>query len=585
MPIAVALRAVARDAQSAGNAQSIVTLQPIDDMPGGPVAIGLARVAGHSAQNSDEADAVSLMTGSRPGRVLAQAQPGALALQSDALWLVARAKQGETRSVALVPFNAQDGSVMALAGGDGASMQMQSPPANTTRLWRASAAQGRPGIAINGDADRSGRFMALGNTRALAIADSGALRVWNAESDAPMSVRLAAIDVANGAAIEPVAPGLYAASIAPGTMRTLALPAGDKIIAFDLAPGLALFAGKDEPQRLAIEAGTQAISRDAAGSWRMLRIVNLGMQPAAMRMSVGTSDVPALSPTQIFRRFSGASGSLSLPVASAAGDHLRSSGARATFVGADGRVLQGDDIAVNGPGELVLDHAQGPVAAWIERNGSNAWPQAAAKAVSLPTSVRLEGAAMAFALKLDKTGVLSLRTNAPVAIAIAQGARKSFDLYGAGAEVQRMMAAGEALVSLHPLYDGALSGALDMALRPVIDASEGVGDAVALAPGANALFAFKVVKAGEIGVGVRAEPDRVQARVLDQTGAIIGTGISQLVKLEPGSYLLDVIVPADGPSVLVRPALIGLALPPAGPPPEIAADFMEKAGLKPAGVK
>jgi hypothetical protein len=52
---------------------------------------------------------------------------------------------------------------------------------------------------------------------------------------------------------------------------------------------------------------------------------------------------------------------------------------------------------------------------------------------------------------------------------------------------------------------------LDISTQPVTEAHEGVNDAVAISPGASALFSFEVKDVRNIGLGLRAEPDRVSA--------------------------------------------------------------------------
>jgi hypothetical protein len=187
---------------------------------------------------------------------------------------------------------------------------------------------------------------------------------------------------------------------------------------------------------------------------------------------------------------------------------------------------------------------------------------------------------MRFALKQDTPVLLHARTSAPVILALKQGdASVGPILYPAGAEFHRYVAAGEAELSLYSPSDGSLSGALELTASPVTPINEGVGEPLALAPGATALFGFEVTRAGSIGAGVRAEPDNAAVRLLDATGKSLGEGVAQFMRLEPGRYVLEVRAPADGAALTVRPAILGLAPPPAGPPPEIAKDYLEMVGL------
>ena len=154
-------------------------------------------------------------------------------------------------------------------------------------------------------------------------------------------------------------------------------------------------------------------------------------------------------------------------------------------------------------------------------------------------------------------------------------------IYPAGAEFHRYLPAGAAELRLYAPHQGAMGGVLDLAATPVAAIGEGLGAAVVTAPGGTALFGFQLARPASIGIGVRAEPDRVQLRLLDERGGMVGEGIAQLRPLQPGRYVLEARVPPDGRTTTIRPALVGLAPPPAGPPPDVAARYLELVGLTP----
>jgi hypothetical protein len=154
-------------------------------------------------------------------------------------------------------------------------------------------------------------------------------------------------------------------------------------------------------------------------------------------------------------------------------------------------------------------------------------------------------------------------------------------MFPAGAEFHRLVPAGDATLRLYSPHDGPLSGTLDLTAGAVIPAGEGVGEAVALAPGGTALFGFEVKRRAAIGIGVRAEPAMAEVRLLDATGRSLGGGVAQLHELEPGRYVVEASVPADGRTTLVRPAIVGLVPPPSGPPPDVVRDYMQLVGLAP----
>ena len=90
-----------------------------------------------------------------------------------------------------------------------------------------------------------------------------------------------------------------------------------------------------------------------------------------------------------------------------------------------------------------------------------------------------------------------------------------------------------------------------------------------------------VAGAAEVGVGVRADPDRAEVRLLDAGGAVLGEGAAMLRRLPAGRYLLEARLPANAPPAIIRPAVVGIAPRPSGPPPEVARTYLELVGLAP----
>ena len=101
-----------------------------------------------------------------------------------------------------------------------------------------------------------------------------------------------------------------------------------------------------------------------------------------------------------------------------------------------------------------------------------------------------------------------------------------------------------------------------------------------MSPGASALFSFEVTQTRDIGVGVRAEPDRVSVRLLDAHGKTLGEGVAQTMKLPAGRYFLEARAPSDASATTIRAAIVGLSPPAAAPPAEIVAELLDKAGMK-----
>jgi hypothetical protein len=204
--------------------------------------------------------------------------------------------------------------------------------------------------------------------------------------------------------------------------------------------------------------------------------------------------------------------------------------------------------------------------------------------VTLPAELALAGDTMTLSLSVPAPALLHARTTAPViAILRRGGAEEAPIMFPAGAEFHRYLSAGDAELRLISPHDGVLSGSVELDTTPVTPAVEGIGEGVAVAPGGTVLFAFDVAKEGAVGVGIRADPDSVTARLLDENGKELGTGVALLRRLPAGHYLIEARLPADAATATVQPAVVGITPRPSGPPPEVARKYFELVGMVPAG--
>ncbi len=174
--------------------------------------------------------------------------------------------------------------------------------------------------------------------------------------------------------------------------------------------------------------------------------------------------------------------------------------------------------------------------------------------------------------------LLRVATTAPVILALGAEPPTLFDK---GAELARYLPAGETTLRLLSPQDGPLSGSLELSASPVIETHEGLGTPVAIAPGSAAVFGFTVTAAGPVGLGVRADPDRVAVRLLNDQGTTIQRGVSMLRQLQPGHYLLEATVPPDAPTTMARPAVLGTTPHPNPPPADIVRGLLIAAGFAP----
>lgn len=568
-PITIATRALRAPAQALGN----VTMAPLE-LEGitMPVRVALVTTPA-SALVSLAGPPADLHQGSAPGRALRALAGGLIAPQSERLWLVDRGSG--PRSLKLEGAPVSPGEIaLSLDAGEKATLRSGPIPAGRMRVWRAESTFGQPAVA-------AGVPMGVAAAGALSIATSDLAEVWNASGSERLQVHLTSADLA----VRPPASidAQFAGVLEPRTAQPLILAPGAKRLQIDLAAGAAALARSSDARPITVWSGREPVSRQIAGGFIAVVLLNPGDEPAPVSVALAPTrgDGGRLTAGEVTKRFFGAAGSLSLLVDAAPGDRVTVAGASATFVDDRGAVLRGASFVAPGPGELILDHAAGLVSAWVEGRGKSPWPVAPAVTLAAPQSIRLEGEAMSFTIRQDTPALLHARTTAPVIVALDAGSGSEPLLFPTGAELHRYVPAGESTLRVYSPHDGPLAGSLELTATPVVQVAEGLGDPRTLAPGATALFGFELKRAGNVGVGVRSQPDRATVRLLDAAGRSLGEGVAQLHRLDAGRYLVEARVPADGGPVVIRPALIGVTSHPTGPPPEVARRYLEMVGLTP----
>jgi len=571
---AASVKLAARRVDEPEQALGAVSLKPIEGLEP-PIEVAAVAQKSKSLIILNEAPA-GLRQGSTPGRELSAAAGGIIAPQSERVWFLARGPALDALQLTAVPPTLKT-IPLDLADGDVATLSQPEPAPGSLRVYRAQSSFGQSGL----DAGKGMGVAPAGDVSAALALDGGApLRISNAGGGA-LRLSLDAFDLS---AQPPVrADSHYAAAIPAGAAQRIALPASTEELEINLAPSAAAFLS-DGDRAVTVWGGGKALSRRLKGAWTSVLFVNIGAETAPVSLALSpAADEQPLTAGAISKRFFGAAGSTSLRVEAVPGDRLIAAGARATFIGDDGAVLRGRSLILRGPGELILDHDAGLTAAWVENGEKSPWPSAPPQAVAPPRAIGLEGQAMTLALSPQTPVLLNARSTSPVILALDQGGALGDPvLYPAGAELHAYVGAGEARLRIYSPQDGALSGALDLTASPLVPVTEGVGEANALAPGEAALFVFDLAHAATIGVGVRADPDSATVRLLDASGNSLGEGVAQLRRLEAGRYIIEARAPADGPALVVRPAVIGLTPPSNGPPADVAQHYLELVGLKPA---
>lgn len=564
-PFAVAARAIERRARAPG--EIALEPAPIEGVVS-KICVGLTAISSTSLVDVT-VPASGLAAGSTPGKLLQNARPGPLAPQSERLWLMARDDCKQNARVENFIWKGGEIS-LDLGGSEHAVLPPLQAPAKRARLWLARSGFAQPGLD-------AGRGMGVASGAALAFAGDKPLRVWNADGPSPLRMTLRAIDVNVAAPMQGGA--LYSGVIAPMTAQPVAMDA-DAPVVFDLAAGIAAFSAPDESKKVTVFGDGEAISRTVADASSKIWLANLTEKPLPARVSLAPGKGEALAAGNVIKRFYGASGQISYPVEGQKGDRLVVVGGEASFVGDNGLVAQGASAPIDGRGVVTINYRPGLVACWIERNGKSPWPAATPRPISIPQHIALEGAAMNFALHQAAPVMLDVRSSAPAIVAFTQNGRRELQAFPAGVELHRYMSEGAATLEFFSPHDGPLAGTLDITAAPVIEAREGLNEPVTLASGTTAAFSFETKRDGEIGLGLRSDPDRTQLRLLDANGKLFGEGLAQSLKLAPGRYVVEARAPNDAPLSVVRLAIVGLSPPPASPPAEVVAELLEKAGFK-----
>jgi uncharacterized protein len=593
VPIRLAARAVT------------ATPVPIGTVPLAPVALGgvtghwnaaLVADPGANMLHLAEPDA-GLLAASAPDQPAAPPPDGTIVAQSDAVWLLApdptpprlavvQAGPGAELTLgvpaagrATLPIAVPMGAAPAGATPSGAIPTGAVPADGATGAklcaYVAASGLGQPGL-------QAGRGMGVADGSGFALCGGATLAAWNAGDDTALRLRLRRYDLTPQP--EVAVDQAFAGTLPPHAAVRLRLSAGIKRLDASLAPGGALVAGwqQADPITDAVTAwaGNAALSRSLTGGWTDALLVNTGDDPAPVALAVTTVGEPqSLASGGMFRRFFGAGGSFVLPLTARPGQRLVLAGdASASVQRPDGQVRQGRAIPLDGPASAVVTHGTGPLALWIEGPGVSPWPDAVPCDVTLPQRLILDQEAMTLHLSPGAPVLLRLASTGPAIVAI--GAEPPV-LFGKGVALARYLPAGDTTLRLLSPQDGKLSGALELSGSPVIEVNEGLGAPVAIPPGGAAVFGFTVTAAGPVGLGVRADPDRVAVRLLDEHGATLQRGVSMLRHLTPGHYLLEASVPPDAPTTLARPAVLGIVPHPNPPPPDIIRGLLLAAGFAP----
>ncbi|MFA5137639.1 MAG: hypothetical protein WC728_00285 [Elusimicrobiota bacterium] len=455
----------------------------------------------------------------------------------------------------------------------------------------ASSRIGRPGVEIieqgSGDPRDIGRLV-VGEHSALSVSlhpQKPVSMLWPAVSlEEPFEARLMQVSF----------PAPEAASVKDGLNGVLEgkrakvyeLPKGKKRIGLSL--GEAVVAAMVNDDAVASvhwaegNAFTETFETDAA---RLLLLhTREGEGRYAIELAVLADGVAtrSLAVGQPFEQVMLNSGRSRLPVAAettpgASRRTLHVRGAKkAIFTDQNGAVAMGSDVEVGEHGGmLMLEHGPGPLLSWLDRPGGEAadlWavnenPERAS--ISPPALLPLDGRYKTYGIDVAKPAMLHVRSAAPLVTYLNRGDKvPEVEIHPQGVTLDAYLPTGVAELRLRALGGASLSGQIAISISPVIPTDEGLGPEVLLAPGGTRLFSFTVRQEAMIGAGVKADSDNVDVELLDRTGTVLGKGVSQMLRLKPGAYLIKLQAPDASMPVKARPALVGLRAPDTSPPPE-----------------
>ncbi|MBL8672815.1 MAG: hypothetical protein JNK11_19300 [Alphaproteobacteria bacterium] len=518
----------------------------------------------------------SVWVGTTPGEALAPATEAVVVPAEASVWLL-RTMAPEYPPLRLATVAPAAGSSVRVPLAHGAVARLVPAPSRDITIWEATTSFGFPSVAAGaGQAATAGSAVALDAGQALVLKRFGA-------GSQPLPVGLTRHVLARPQP-KPLS-GTVALTLEPGRSVAFALPPGAKRLRLDLPARAVAVAGWTGGAQGTVWGGTERVSRVLDVPSDSLLIGHLGSEPAPATVSVlpiGTdAALRALAPGKTFKQHFGASGSFRLIVEAPAEAMVLVQGAakRATFVGADGRIRRGRYFPLSGPGELVVEHGPGLVAAWLEGKGPSPWPRPAARRVALNGVTAVSADAAALQIDVPRPTLVQVRSTAPVIAGFAlPGMAPAMALHPDGATYARLLPAGRSELLLLPTTDGMLIDRVELAEQPLVTIEEGLGPTVALAPGAARSFLFSVARVGTVGVGVRASRDVIEASLVDQRGRVLGRGVAFMRRLPRGTYVLTIANPRDGETTEARPAVVGLVPPGDGPPDEIRREFLRLAG-------
>lgn len=580
-----------------------VTLQAIDGIV---PALRVAQVAldGPGSFRLRQ-DSATLRWSTTPGKALVSYPSRLVFAEATRIWLADRAVADGPQTVSAEAVAVDEEGLRFTIPGTGETTVIDSgaSEAGSIALWLAESRLGLPGLALGGE--RHARLdrapgMAVADQSAVALSDAmppaGAeIRLWNAgDAAAALPVGLRRFTFRPPAA-ETMDWGVYDIVLDAREAHAYALPAGSKRLRLALPPAVAVELAEGDGRRDIVWSGSRGLVtiQDTTADRLLLLPTAAGRQHFSISLErlAEAEAMPMLGTGRLFKQHFAAAGTVRLRVQAPStspfdkAPKLRAVGAveGVTLVGADGIVRWGDGATVTADGTVDIAHGPGLVVAWVEGDAMD-WlaGESAAVTVESASVVRLAGASQRLRFAAAGPRFLHLKTTAPAIVAFASGPREGeIHVFASGVDLSALLPPDGTELVLQSAGAGDLAGVAEVTTTAVERIGDGLGPVTRLAPGDSRLFSFRLEEERDVGVGVRGSADIASCRLLDASGMLLGEGVIQMHRLQPGTYLLAVDAPAAGPAVELQPVLVGAETPDSGPPDEIKRRYLELAGLKP----
>jgi hypothetical protein len=454
-------------------------------------------------------------------------------------------------------------------------------------LVRAVSQGGQPGLAVGRPgALRRSEHLAVGTRSAIAVAiDDGPLAVlaWNA-TPGPGDITADVEAFRFRRTPEEDAAGHREGTLETGVARVLKMDGGWKRVHLALTTGVAAALSRkgDVTSVHWAEAGPVAETVETDADRLTLFPPREGSGRYALEVfALETGGrTPPLARGGAYEAQPSRSATQRLAVAKDAEPsriHVRGASGDAVFVSEEGEVRRGTDLDVPpSGGTLVLPHGAGLVVAVREPRADAVETAERPLRVKPPASVPLRGPAQTLRVDPDAPALLHVRAPGPAVTTVRRaGEGAVVELHPEGVLLDAYVPGTPAEVTIRAVAGGTLHGFAEVTTTPVVPIGEGLGPEVLLGPGEARLFSFTVAHAGPIGVGVRADADRVDVTLLSGSGRPLGHGSMQMPTLEAGAYLLALSSPADAAPVRARPAVVGLVPPDTGPPEDVVRQYVQ----------